>query len=65
MRVTQGTFSYLPDFTDDQIAGVLTYIRREWGHTSSPIDPATVKDVRAATTDRTRPWTADQLSTVK
>jgi mono/diheme cytochrome c family protein len=51
--------------SDDQIASVLTYVRREWGHTASPVDPAQVKDVRAATTDRTRPWTADQLSAIQ
>ena len=24
--------------TDEQIAAVLTYIRREWGQTASPVD---------------------------
>ena len=24
---------------DEQIAAVLTYLRREWGHTAPPIDP--------------------------
>jgi mono/diheme cytochrome c family protein/glucose/arabinose dehydrogenase len=48
--------------SDDQIAGVLTYIRREWGQTGSVVDPATVKTVRGATTDRTRPWTNDELT---
>ena len=50
--------------SDEQIASVLTYIRREWGHTASAIDPAAVKDVRAATADRSRPWTADQLTAI-
>ena len=26
--------------TDAQVASVLTYVRREWGHGASPIDPA-------------------------
>ena len=47
--------------TDDQIASVLTYIRREWGQDGTPVDPATVKSVRALTADRTRPWTNDEL----
>jgi mono/diheme cytochrome c family protein/glucose/arabinose dehydrogenase len=47
--------------TDEQIAGVLTYIRREWGQEGTPVDPATVKSVRALTADRTRPWTDDEL----
>lgn len=47
--------------SDDQIAGVLTYVRREWGQTGSPVDPATVKSVRDSTAGRTRPWTNDEL----
>ena len=47
--------------SDDQIAGVLTYIRREWGQDGSPVDVATVKQVRALTADRTRPWKNDEL----
>ena len=30
-------------FTDEQIAAVLTYIRREWGQRGAPVDEATVK----------------------
>jgi cytochrome c5 len=48
-------------FSDDQIAAVLTFIRRQWGNAASPIDAATVKDIRAATAGRTRPWTNDEL----
>jgi mono/diheme cytochrome c family protein len=46
---------------DEQIAGVLTYIRREWGQTGSPVNAATVKDVREQTAGRTRPWTDAEL----
>jgi mono/diheme cytochrome c family protein len=49
-------------FSDAQIAAVLTYIRRDWGQTGSPVDEATVKSVRASTTDRTRPWTNEELT---
>ena len=48
--------------SDDQIAGVLTYIRREWGQPGSAVDPATVKTVRQLTSDRKRPWTNDELT---
>ena len=48
--------------TDDQIAGALTYIRRQWGNAAGAVDPSTVKDVRAATVGRTRPWTDDELT---
>ena len=27
---------------DEQIAAVLTYVRREWGHEASPIDPPVI-----------------------
>jgi mono/diheme cytochrome c family protein len=47
--------------TDDQIADVLTYVRREWGNTGAPVDAQTVKDTRAAVASRTRPWTNDEL----
>jgi mono/diheme cytochrome c family protein len=47
--------------SDDQIAGVLTYIRREWGQDGSPVEPGLVKDVRALTAGRTRPWTNPEL----
>jgi mono/diheme cytochrome c family protein len=50
--------------TDDQIAGVLTYVRREWGQSGDPVDPATVQTVRAQTATRTRPWTDDELLTM-
>jgi mono/diheme cytochrome c family protein len=47
---------------DDQIAAVLTYVRREWGQTGSAVEPASVKTIRALTAGRTRPWTNDELT---
>jgi mono/diheme cytochrome c family protein len=51
----------LPIFSDEEVAGILTYIRREWEHTASPVDPGFVTSVRAAIKDRTKPWTAEEL----
>ena len=51
-------------FDDEQVAAVLTYIRREWDQTGSPIDAATVKEIRALTAGRTRPWTAEELARI-
>jgi mono/diheme cytochrome c family protein/glucose/arabinose dehydrogenase len=48
--------------SDDQIAAVLTYLRREWGHTASPVAPADVKEIRAMTASRSRPWTEEEIS---
>jgi mono/diheme cytochrome c family protein len=47
--------------TDEQIAAVLTYARREWGQTGSAIQAATVKDIRGATAGRARPWSVEEL----
>jgi mono/diheme cytochrome c family protein len=47
--------------SDEQLAGVLTYIRREWGQTGAPVDAAAVKSVRMLTAGRTRPWTDPEL----
>jgi mono/diheme cytochrome c family protein len=50
---------------DAQIADVLTYVRREWGHAARPVDAATVGALRAQTKARTRPWTDAELAAVK
>jgi mono/diheme cytochrome c family protein/glucose/arabinose dehydrogenase len=46
---------------DEQIAAVLTYVRREWGQTGDPVSAATIAEVRRATADRNRPWKHDEL----
>jgi mono/diheme cytochrome c family protein/glucose/arabinose dehydrogenase len=48
--------------SDDQIAAVLTYLRREWGHTASAVAPPDVKEIRGMTSSRNRPWSEDELS---
>ncbi len=48
--------------SDDQIAAVLTYVRREWGQTGTPVAPDVVAAVRKVTAGRPRPWTNDELS---
>jgi len=53
-----------PLITDEQIAAVLTYVRREWGQTAPAIDAAAVKAIRTSTTGRARPWTAEELEQV-
>src|SRR6185369_10720645 len=46
---------------DDQLAAVLTYVRREWGHTASPISAAEVKAVRDETKDQIDSSSAREL----
>ena len=48
-------------FEDEQVAAVLTYIRREWGHTYDPVEPELVKKIRAETEKREEAWTELEL----
>jgi putative membrane-bound dehydrogenase-like protein len=47
--------------SDEQVASVLTYIRREWGHTAPPVGPEDVLEIRGLTKTRTKPWTDAEL----
>lgn len=51
----------LPIFDDEQVAGILTYIRREWEHTGSAVSPEFVTRVRGAIKDHTKPWSVEEL----
>ena len=51
--------------SDEEIAGLLTYVRREWGHTASPVSPEFVKEVREKTADRIDAWTQAELLKIK
>jgi putative membrane-bound dehydrogenase-like protein len=47
--------------TDDELASVLTYIRRQWGNVAAPVDAAAIRTVRTETAGRARPWTQDEI----
>jgi mono/diheme cytochrome c family protein len=49
---------------DQQLAAILTYIRRAWEHRAGPVSPDTVAQVRASSV-RTEPWTVAELSALK
>ena len=55
------TMPPMPQLSDEEVAGVLTYVRREWEHTAAPVDPKFVHDTRALDAGRTNGWTADEL----
>ena len=61
----EGTIGLMPPLggalNDEQIASVLTYIRREWGHTASAVAPDDVVEIRGLTRTRTKPWTDAEL----
>jgi mono/diheme cytochrome c family protein len=56
-----GLMPPLAALDDAELASVLTYVRRAWGNTASPVAPDAVKEIRGLTAPRTRPWTADEL----
>ncbi len=49
------------NMSNTEMSEVLTYIRREWGHQASAIDPATVRKLREEVEDREEPWTEKEL----
>jgi len=51
-------------YTDEDVAGVLSYIRRAWGNAAPPVDPALAAAVRLESEGRTLPWRAEELSLV-
>jgi mono/diheme cytochrome c family protein/glucose/arabinose dehydrogenase len=61
----EGTIGLMPPLgpalSDEQIAAALTYIRRAWGHTATPVDPLNVMEVRGLSKGRTKPWTDQEL----
>ena len=47
--------------SDEEVAGVLTYVRREWEHNASPVDAKFVADIRKQSAGHPNSWTADEL----
>lgn len=47
--------------TSEELAAILTYIRRAWDHQADPIMPAMVTRTRDSTLDRQTPWTEKEL----
>ena len=59
------TMEPVRNLTDRQIAAILTYTRRAWGHAAEPVTPEAVKAVRESTKERDRPWTRDELRAIE
>jgi mono/diheme cytochrome c family protein/glucose/arabinose dehydrogenase len=66
IKVKGMTYSYdMPAagfLTDEQIAGVLTYVRREWDHEASPVSVDLVKKIREENKGRMDAWTEGELN---
>jgi mono/diheme cytochrome c family protein/glucose/arabinose dehydrogenase len=51
-------------YDDEQIASLLSYVRRAWGNAAPPVNPALVAKVRGVASERTLPWRAEELMQV-
>jgi mono/diheme cytochrome c family protein/glucose/arabinose dehydrogenase len=47
---------------DEELAAILTYVRRAWGNAADPIEPSLVAREREASANRTFPWTSAELA---
>ncbi len=52
-------------FDDEQLAAILTYVRREWEHSGAAVRPETIKRIRAANSQREEAWTNPELLKVR
>ena len=50
---------------DESLAGALTFIRRSWGHTASPVDTAAIARARQETAGRAEPWSDKELAKIR
>jgi hypothetical protein len=48
-------------YSDDDLAAVLSYIRKSWGNKASVVTAEQVKKVRAELGNRSQPYTVDEL----
>jgi len=49
------------NLSSDEIAEILTYVRREWGHRAAPVTVEAVRVIKKETEDREEPWTQAEL----
>jgi mono/diheme cytochrome c family protein/glucose/arabinose dehydrogenase len=61
-KTFQGEMTPLGALDDTQLAAALTFARRSFGHTASPVAPEKVAAVRRETASRNAAWTEAELS---
>jgi mono/diheme cytochrome c family protein len=49
------------NLSSDEVAEVLTYVRREWGHRAPAVSIETVRAIKKISEDREEPWTQVEL----
>ena len=52
---------HLETLDDETLAGLMTYLRRSWGNKADPVSVESAAAIRAATAERTFPWTVLEL----
>lgn len=52
--------AFAEQFSDAELAAVLSFIRHEWGNDVEAITPELVAQARAASVDRSQPWQGEQ-----
>ncbi|MDO8539650.1 MAG: c-type cytochrome [Opitutaceae bacterium] len=60
-----GAMAPLGVLSDEQIAGIMTFVRRSWGNEASAVSSADVARVRAQTKDRAAAWTDTELERIE
>jgi mono/diheme cytochrome c family protein/glucose/arabinose dehydrogenase len=69
IKVNGATFNLemppLKVLNDEQIASLITYVRREWDHEASPVTVDLVKTIRKSIEGRENPFTMKELLEVK
>lgn len=60
-KENDGLMPPMRQLSDEQIAAILTFVRRSWGNEASAISPGEVEEVRGRTASRRRPWTEEEL----
>ena len=61
----EGSIGLMPpvaSFSDEQLAGVMTYIRGSFGNIADPVNEIAMKEYRQAYTFRDTPWTEEELA---
>lgn len=57
----EGAMVPVPMQNDDELAAVMTYIRRAWGNSADPVDAGVIAATRAAHPERSTPWKRHEL----
>ena len=58
----------MPSFSNldgEKMASIMTYIRNEWGHKASPVDPGSVGKYRIRNQGKIEPWTQEELLNIE